>query len=104
MNNDKPRGFAAMSPEKQRAFASQGGKAAHQQGTAHIFTSEEAKKAGLKGGRSLVAKLGKEYMSEIGRKGGAIRKAKVAFVPPETMKDLFESENAEEEKEPWILF
>jgi general stress protein YciG len=41
-----------MSPEKQRDIASRGGKAAHQKGTAHEFTSEEAREAGRKGGRA----------------------------------------------------
>lgn len=45
------RGFAAMSPERQRAIASQGGRAAHQQGVAHEWSSEEAKEAGKKGGQ-----------------------------------------------------
>ena len=45
------RGFAAMSPERQRQIASQGGKAAHQSGNAHEFTSEEARLAGRKGGQ-----------------------------------------------------
>ena len=40
------RGFASMDPERQREIASQGGKAAHQKGTAHEFTSEEARRAG----------------------------------------------------------
>ena len=40
------RGFASMDPERQRAIASEGGKAAHQKGTAHEFTSEEARRAG----------------------------------------------------------
>jgi len=44
------RGFAAMSPEQQRAIASAGGRAAHQSGHAHEFTSEEARAAGRKGG------------------------------------------------------
>lgn len=44
------RGFASMDPEKQRAIASKGGKAAHIKGTAHEFTSEEARAAGKKGG------------------------------------------------------
>ena len=44
------RGFASMSPEKQREIASKGGKAAHQKGTAHQWTSEEAREAGRKGG------------------------------------------------------
>ena len=45
------RGFRAMSPEKQKEIASLGGKAAHAKGTAHEFTSAEAKEAGRKGGR-----------------------------------------------------
>jgi hypothetical protein len=44
------RGFRAMSPEQVRALASKGGKAAHLNGTAHEFTSEEAEIAGRKGG------------------------------------------------------
>ena len=42
----KNRGFASMDPARQREIASEGGKAAHQKGTAHEFTSEEARKAG----------------------------------------------------------
>jgi general stress protein YciG len=44
------RGFAAMDPESVRAIARLGGKAAHSRGTAHEFTSEEARAAGRKGG------------------------------------------------------
>ena len=40
------RGFASMDPERQREIASEGGKAAHKKGTAHEFTSEEARRAG----------------------------------------------------------
>ena len=40
------RGFASMDPERQRQIASEGGKAAHQKGTAHEFTPEEARRAG----------------------------------------------------------
>jgi len=40
------RGFASMDPERQREIASEGGKAAHEKGTAHEFTSEEARRAG----------------------------------------------------------
>lgn len=39
-----------MDPQKQREIASKGGKAAHQKGTAHEFTTEEARVAGRKGG------------------------------------------------------
>ena len=45
------RGFASMSPEKQREIASKGGRAAHMKGTAHEWTSEEARSAGRKGGQ-----------------------------------------------------
>ena len=44
------RGFASMDRAKQRDIASKGGKAAHQKGTAHEWTSEEARDAGRKGG------------------------------------------------------
>ena len=47
-----PRGFAAMDPQAQRAIAAKGGRAAHQKGTAHEFTSEEARIAGRKGGEA----------------------------------------------------
>lgn len=46
------RGFAAMDPNRQREIASEGGRAAHQSGNAHEFTSEEARIAGRKGGQA----------------------------------------------------
>jgi general stress protein YciG len=45
------RGFASMSPEKQREIASKGGRAAHEKGTAHEWTADEARAAGRKGGQ-----------------------------------------------------
>jgi general stress protein YciG len=45
------RGFASMSAEKQREIASKGGRAAHQKGTAHEWTADEARSAGRKGGQ-----------------------------------------------------
>lgn len=45
------RGFAAMSPERQRQIASQGGRAAHEQGVAHEWSTDEARAAGKKGGQ-----------------------------------------------------
>ena len=45
------RGFASMSPEKQREIASKGGRAAHEKGTAHEWSAEEARSAGRKGGQ-----------------------------------------------------
>ena len=50
------RGFASMDRSKQREIASKGGKAAHQKGTAHEWTSEEAREAGRKGGLASHAK------------------------------------------------
>jgi general stress protein YciG len=45
------RGFASMSPEKQREIASKGGRAAHEKGTAHEWSADEARSAGRKGGQ-----------------------------------------------------
>lgn len=69
-NNDQKsnRGFASMDEDKQREIASQGGRAAHEKGTAHEFTSEEAREAGRKGGEAV--SRDREHMAEIGRKGG----------------------------------
>lgn len=62
------RGFAAMDMEKQKAIASMGGRAAHQQGVAHEFSSEEARAAGRKGGEAV--SQNREHMAAIGKKGG----------------------------------
>ena len=62
------RGFAAMDEAKQRQIASKGGKAAHEKGTAHEFTRDEAQKAGKKGGE--VVSQNRQHMAAIGRKGG----------------------------------
>jgi hypothetical protein len=62
------RGFASMNEEKQRAIASKGGRAAHEKGTAHEFTPEEARAAGRKGGEKI--SRDRAHMSAIGRKGG----------------------------------
>ncbi len=52
----KPRGFAAMDPKLVSELAKRGGKAAHRAGTAHQFTSDEARVAGRKGGMATHAK------------------------------------------------
>ena len=62
------RGFASMDGQKQRQIASKGGKAAHEKGTAHEFTPDEARAAGRKGG--VVVSQNRSHMAEIGRKGG----------------------------------
>jgi general stress protein YciG len=46
----KDRGFASMDRDKRRAIASKGGRAAHEKGTAHEWTPEEAREAGRRGG------------------------------------------------------
>jgi general stress protein YciG len=68
------RGFAALDPDKQREIARLGGRAAHAQGKAHEFTSEEARVAGRKGGE--VVSNDKEHMKEIGRMGGRAKRRK----------------------------
>lgn len=52
MAGKSKRGFASMSDEQQSRIASAGGRAAHMKGTAHEFTSEEARMAGKKGGEA----------------------------------------------------
>jgi general stress protein YciG len=67
-NNIKRRGFASMSAERRREIAARGGRAAHEAGTAHQFTSEEARRAGKKGGQSV--SRDRTHMAQIGRNGG----------------------------------
>jgi hypothetical protein len=50
--NQGGRGFAGMDDEKQREIAAEGGRAAHEKGTAHEFTSEGVREAGRKGGQA----------------------------------------------------
>ena len=67
------RGFASMDPNRQREIASKGGKAAHQKGTAHEWTSDEARVAGRRGGE--VVSRDRAHMAAIGREGGEARGA-----------------------------
>jgi len=71
MSKTRKRGFGSMDHEKQRVIASMGGKAAHAAGTAHQYTPKEAAAAGRKGGRTVIRD--REYMAEIGRRGGLKR-------------------------------
>lgn len=66
------RGFALLKPEVMREIASQGGKTAHSNGTANKWTSDTARMAGKTGG--IKTAQDREYMREIGRKGGAAKK------------------------------
>lgn len=62
-----------MDPARQREIASKGGRAAHEKGTAHEWSSEEARKAGRKGG--VVVSQDRAHMAAIGREGGESRSA-----------------------------
>ena len=62
------RGFAAIEPARHREIASQGGHAAHEKGTAHEFSADEAREAGRKGGQAI--SRDREHMARIGRIGG----------------------------------
>lgn len=64
-------GFASMPPERRSEIARKGGIAAHAKGTAHEWTSEEARAAGQKGGRVVSADV--EHMAAIGTIGGSRR-------------------------------
>lgn len=62
------RGFASMSPEKQREIARKGGRAAHEKGTAHEWTSDEARTAGRKGGQ--ISRGGRGRLDAAGLRAG----------------------------------
>ena len=68
LSNTRNRGFASMNAERQKEIARKGGKAAHEKGTAHEFTPDEARAAGRKGGERVSAD--RHHMSRIGRMGG----------------------------------
>src|ERR1044071_6065476 len=70
------RGFASMDANRQREIASKGGRAAHAKGTAHEWTSDEARVAGRKGGE--VVSRDRAHMAAIGREGGEARGRKGA--------------------------
>lgn len=70
-NGKSRRGFASMDPARQREIASKGGKAAHAKGTAHEWSSDEARVAGRKGGE--VVSRDRAHMAAIGREGGEAR-------------------------------
>jgi general stress protein YciG len=71
----KPRGFANLTPERRREIAVMGGKAAHAgPNPPRTFTPAEARVAGKKGGQTV--SRDRAHMAEIGRMGGAAKKAK----------------------------
>ena len=62
-----------MDPARQREIASKGGRAAHEKGTAHEWSSDEAREAGRKGG--VTVSRDRAHMAAIGREGGESRSA-----------------------------
>lgn len=78
------RGFASLSPERLKEIARSGGRAAHQKGTGHEFTSEEARIAGRLGGRAVSKdRIHMRKISLLGVKKSAER-AKAISVPQES--------------------
>ena len=73
MTGKSRRGFASMDPARQREIASKGGRAAHEKGTAHEWSSDEAREAGRKGG--VAVSRDRAHMAAIGREGGESRSA-----------------------------
>jgi general stress protein YciG len=92
MASTSKRGFASMDPAKQREIASKGGRAAHAKGTAHEFTSDEARVAGRKGGEAV--SRDRTHMATIGREGGHSRgaRARAAAQGGTTRSDLNRSD------------
>lgn len=86
------RGFASMDPSRQREIASKGGRAAHEKGTAHEWSSDEARVAGQKGG--IVVSRDRAHMAAIGREGGESRSRASRQQP-----DGFEGEESGSERE-----
>src|SRR6476620_3249056 len=67
------RGFASMDPQRQREIASEGGRAAHRAGTAHEFTSEEAREAGRQSHKNDPGQSGNQGGSQGGSRASGSR-------------------------------
>ena len=65
------RGFASMDANRQREIASKGGRAAHAKGTAHEWSSDQARVAGQKG--AVAVSRDRAHSAAIGREGGESR-------------------------------
>ena len=94
MANTSKRGFASMDAAKQREIASKGGRAAHAKGTAHEFTSDEARVAGRKGGEAV--SRDRQHMSNIGREGGHSRGARARAAAQGGGPDLGQDRSSEQ--------
>ena len=91
-NGKSRRGFASMDPSRQREIASKGGRAAHAKGTAHEWSSDEARVAGRKGGE--VVSRDRAHMAAIGREGGEARGANARAARSQRLGDSGRSEAA----------
>jgi general stress protein YciG len=92
------RGFASMDRAKQRDIASKGGKAAHQKGTAHEWTSEEARDAGRKGGIASHQRRREQMSGDVGsdeaRASGSsesMRESSSSSLPPSSPSSAMDS-------------
>src|SRR3954449_8695465 len=94
MANTSKRGFASMDASKQREIASKGGRAAHAKGTAHEFTSDEARVAGRKGGEA--GSRDRQPLSNIGREGGHSRGARARAAAQSGGSDIGQGQSAEQ--------
>jgi len=90
------RGFSSMDKSKQREIASKGGKAAHQKGTAHEFTPEEAREAGRKGGAASRARR-KELAQQRTERHASAGHSGVSHRGDDESKPMREEESSEEE-------
>lgn len=64
------RGFASMDPDQQREIAAEGGRAAHEKGTAHEFTSEEARRAGSMSHKNDAGRSSQSASTDSGSRSG----------------------------------
>lgn len=78
MTGKSRRGFASMDSARQREIAAKGGRAAHERGTAHEWSPDEARAAGRKGG--FTVSRDRDHMATIGREGGESRSAAARLV------------------------
>ncbi len=91
-----------MDPAKQREIASKGGRAAHEKGTAHQFSPNEAREAGRKGGGAV--SQNRQHMAEIGKIGGQARgrKQRSSAAQAESHQDARPEEKTKSEDEPGV--
>ncbi len=88
-----------MDAHKHREIARKGGRAAHVKGTAHEFTTDEARAAGRKGGERV--STNREHMSRIGRIGGKSSASKrQSHQPGDTGQEAESREGSEHENAP----